>query len=216
MTGCVSWRKNHLESCSPGKAVIWLDCDISFPASALSEINKSIDLVKGKYFVITPQLVRMWDETWDCLVHKDFREKELGYCYDYDVSLIEKISQQNSHHLDKITEFKFAGGWLTVISSDLLKLTGIPEVFKPYGEEDTYIMQVCEGLKKLGWPVSQYVMEGLLVAQKFNVFESAKKQFKIVNDKSADAAYNKTIKSAYVDDTLSHIGRYNGTWRAGQ
>ena len=213
MMGCVSWRKKHLENCTHGKVVIWLDCDISFPMSALSEIKKSVDLVEEEYFVITPQLVRMWDETWDCLVHKDFREKELGYCYDYDVSLIEKPSQQKNRTLHKIPEFKFAGGWLTVISSNLLKLAVIPEVFKPYGEEDTYIMQVCEGLKKLGWPVSQYVMEDVLIAQNFDLFESEKKQFKIINDKSADAAYNKSIKDACVDDTLSYIGRYKGTRR---
>lgn len=209
ITGCVDWRRKHIQNCRSGIPVIWLDCDIVFSHDALSLIKKSIDNIVDQYYIITPQIPRMWDETWDCLVHEDFNDKALGYCYDFDVSQIDKSGIDRSIlQLNKNPQFKFAGGWLTVLSSDLLKLVCIPETFKPYGEEDTYLMQVCEGLIKQGWSITQYTIQGLLVAQDFNLFNSKKKQLRIINDKDGEAFYNRSIRETAISNTLSRIGLY--------
>ena len=209
LTGCVDWRRRHIEYSVSGNPVIWLDCDLSFPSNALSAIRKCSSLIDDPFYIITPQLPRMWDDSWDGLVHKDFSQHQLGHCYNFDGDYIRKSPfDSNNPQLRKILEFKFAGGWLTVISSDLLKLVGIPASFRPYGEEDTYLMQVCEGLVKQGWPVSQYLIEDLLVAPDFKLFDAEKDDLVIDNDSKADAAFNKAIKDSCIETTLARIGDY--------
>lgn len=206
-SGCVDWRRHHAKICEPGKAVIWLDCDLVFPDTALTAVRQCIENLEDEHCIITPQIPRMWDETWDCLVHKDFQTEETGHCYDFDTSKIDDYAEKHHNwHIKKISPFKFAGGWLTVISSDLLKLARIPDSFKSYGEEDTYLMEVCDGLLKQGWSITQYVIENLLVAQNYELFDTHILQLKIINNKTGDAAYNKSIRVAAVCDSLARIG----------
>jgi hypothetical protein len=62
-----------------------------------------------------------------------------------------------------IPTFKFAGGWFTLISKDLLIKTDIPESLGHYGLEDTYIMLCSQIMKQKGMNVIQFVLENEII-----------------------------------------------------
>lgn len=204
--GCVDWRRHHLKRCKAGRLVIWLDTDVVFPANALPAVTYALAEARDEYFIATPQTTRMWDETWDVLVPEELMKEELGHCYRFDPNRVNGLSLAAQNvRLIKSPEFKFAGGWLTVLSSDLLKLVGVPDSFGPYGQEDTFIKIVCEQLQRRGWPITQYILQGLLIAHDLDGARRAKARFKIINDKDREAAHNRSIRDKEVADTLRRL-----------
>ena len=75
-------RYAHLES-KDATHFIWLDTDICFDERILFYMENAINVLDeekiDKYFV-TPEIVKYWDTTWDCLVNQKFMDKELDYC----------------------------------------------------------------------------------------------------------------------------------------
>ena len=77
-------RYAHLE-CKDATHFIWLDTDICFDDKILYYMEASIDRLKetdtktDKYFR-TPEIVKYWDTTWDCLVNENFMNHPLDYC----------------------------------------------------------------------------------------------------------------------------------------
>ena len=67
-------------------------------------------------------------------------------------------------------------------------------------------MKVCEQLKRRGWPITQYIMEGMMVAHDYEL-SRMRDRFAVVNDKNTDAAYNKSIRDNEVANTVSRIER---------
>ena len=173
--GCVSHRKTCLENHGDSDYFIWLDTDIIFDERTLSYIENASEPVSKitPYTIITPEFVRIWDNTWDCIVNENFLDKPLGYQKDAnpyldsgikgDVS-IEAVQNSNSPQY----RFKFAGGWFTCISGDLLRRIGVPSSFGHYGYEDTFIMIAAEKLvqtKQLD--IQQFKLKNLVVCENY-------------------------------------------------
>jgi hypothetical protein len=171
--GCVSQRRESIKSHKDAHYFIWLDTDIIFDERTLSYIENSIIGVKDiPYSIITPELVRIWDNTWDCLVNENFINEKVGYQkiadpYEWsglkgDISLerVENIKSPQSR-------FKFAGGWFTCISASLLNKVGVPESFGHYGYEDTFIMVACEKLVRMGEDIQQFKIKNLVVCENY-------------------------------------------------
>ena len=171
--GCVSQRRESIKSHKDAHYFIWLDTDIIFDERTLSYIENSIIGVKDiPYSIITPELVRIWDNTWDCLVNENFINEKVGYqkiadpyqCSGLkgDISLerVENIKSPQSR-------FKFAGGWFTCISASLLNKVGVPESFGHYGYEDTFIMVACEKLVRMGEDIQQFKIKNLVVCENY-------------------------------------------------
>ena len=122
--------------------------------------------VTGKY-IITPQIVRLWDTSWDILVHKDYKHiqpKKNGYYREHhpDLTWNQKIDEVS---VSLAPYIKFGCGWFTLISKELLDLTGIPEFLGHYGPEDTFTMMAGEIAKKKGHEINQYTLNGILVSE---------------------------------------------------
>ena len=171
--GCVSQRRESIKSHKDAHYFIWLDTDIIFDERTISYIENSIIGVKDiPYSIITPELVRIWDDTWDVLVNESFIKEKVGYqkiadpyqCSGLkgDISLerVENIKSPQSR-------FKFAGGWFTCISASLLNKVGVPESFGHYGYEDTFIMVACEKLVRLGEDIQQFKIKNLVVCENY-------------------------------------------------
>ena len=171
--GCVSQRRESIKSHKDAHYFIWLDTDIIFDERTLSYIENSIIGVKDiPYSIITPELVRIWDNNWDCLVNENFINEKVGYqkiadpyqCSGLkgDISLerVENIKSPQSR-------FKFAGGWFTCISASLLNKVGVPESFGHYGYEDTFIMVACEKLVRMGEDIQQFKIKNLVVCENY-------------------------------------------------
>ena len=145
---------------------ILLDGDMIFHPTTLKYMLNTSYQTDGKYF-ITPQIVRLWDSSWDILVHKDYMHIEC-----------QKNGYYREHHPDKTLNqivddvnvklapyFKFGCGWFVLYSKDIMDLVGIPEFLGHYGPEDTFLMAASEVAKRKGHNINQYILDGLLVSE---------------------------------------------------
>ena len=81
INGCVSQRRSTTITQEDVDFHIWLDTDIIFDERTLSYFENSMKAVSNitPYSIITPEIVRIWDNTWDCIVNENFLDKPLDY-----------------------------------------------------------------------------------------------------------------------------------------
>jgi hypothetical protein len=56
-------------------------------------------------------------------------------------------------------------GWFTLVSKPLLNLVKIPESFRGYGPDDTFLMYGSQIAKEAGYNINQYILEGIYVSE---------------------------------------------------
>lgn len=144
---------------------IFLDCDIAFHPTTLKYMLETSYQLEGKY-IITPQIVKLWDWTWDILVHKDFADKSYGYEKIHDPYLTYNQSVDN---IDVVISpnFKFGCGWFTLYSKKILDFIGIPSWLGHYGPEDTFLMFASELATRKKYKINQYILNGIYVSENY-------------------------------------------------
>lgn len=167
--GCVSQRRHSLKYLDKYDFTMWLDNDMFFNDYLLSYIGTSVDMLINnniEQYVITPQITRQWDTTWDVIVNKHLLERQLNDNLTADVFDL-GLTQFGDVGLRPIDNFKATGGWCTVISNDLLELTGIPDSFGHYGLEDTYVLVCADLLRRMNREEKpqQFVIDNLIVGE---------------------------------------------------
>jgi len=161
--GCVSHRRKTYSS-SNSEAVLILDTDVVFSETLLAHLIHSTKVLKehSDYYILTPQITPMWDNSWDSLVNDSFKNDGINFRerdpYKY-AKLLGDVS------IKPISNFKFGGGWATLISNSLVKKIEIPQSLGHYGLEDTYLMYCSEMLKQNGIDVTQYVLENEVIVE---------------------------------------------------
>jgi len=154
---------------------LWLDSDIVFDEKTLSIIESAIISLHGKhrYFFMTPEIVKIWDKTWDCLVNEKFINKPYGYQANndpyIDCGVKGKISVEPViNSIPKQPRFKFGSGFFACLSRDLLSRIGLPKSFGQYGLEDTFIMWASEKLvKERDLDITQFKIKNLVVCENY-------------------------------------------------
>ena len=165
--GCDDKRRESIRSTTADN-ILYLDSDLLFKPELLSYIIESAKLVEQEYYIISPQTVRMWDESWDVITNKQYLSTPANMETYYANDPFEIIMHEHSDvNLKPINQFKFGGGWFNLLSTKLLKLTDIPDSFGPYGIDDLYVMVCCDILKQKGYDVQQYVLENTVVIENF-------------------------------------------------
>lgn len=168
--GCVSQRRISSNKYIVDN-IIWLDTDIIFHPGTLAYIINSAIALKNagvENYIITPEIVRIWDSTWDALVNEKFKQNPCGYekindpytdsGFHGDISL-EEINASTSNQ----PKLKFAGGWFTCLSKNVLDLYAVPESFGHYGLEDTFIMWADSKLNK----IKQFKIKNLVICEDY-------------------------------------------------
>ena len=155
---------------------IWLDTDICFDDRILYYMEASIDRIKEtdnieKYF-ITPEIVKYWDTTWDCLVNKNYLDKSLDYCKTNnpfvesgEVGDVELETVLNN--VPGQPKTKFGAGWFTLLSKALLDRIPLPESMGAYGPDDTFIMWASEKLNQTGERIYQFKLKNYIVCENY-------------------------------------------------
>lgn len=148
------------------KDFIFLDSDIYFHWSTLKYLLEAAKRINNKYYIITPQIVKLWDETWDVITHKDFLQYPYGFEKTYDPN---EVLAQNWYDatITEIPTFKFGCGWFTLYSKSLWQFVDIPDILGGYGSEDTYLMFASAMMQQMGYDVQQYMIEGLFIAEDY-------------------------------------------------
>tara|TARA_B100001939_G_scaffold339057_1_gene345376 strand:- start:8102 stop:8983 length:882 start_codon:yes stop_codon:yes gene_type:complete len=168
--GCVSKRRKVWKEHQNVDYHIWLDTDIIFDERTLAYIDSSIQSLNKDYpyCVVSPEIVKVWDNTWDCLVNEQFLNEPLDYQKTNDPFVdcgikgdigIETINNT----IPNQPRMKFAGGWFTCISKKLLDRITVPDSLGHYGLEDTFIMWGSDKLK-LG---QQFKIKNLVVCENY-------------------------------------------------
>jgi hypothetical protein len=165
--GCVSQRRHSFTTNPEADFFIWLDTDIFFKDTTLfymQEAYKTIISTNLNLFIITPEFVRQWDDTWDVIINEKYQSTELNY---HLIADIYKESLQDIGDIDVIELpcFKFAGGWFTLITKSLLDKINIPESFGHYGLEDTFIMFCSQAMKQNNKNVKQFKLLNLIAGE---------------------------------------------------
>ncbi len=167
--GCVSQRRASLKNNPDADFFIWLDCDFTFKDTTLFYISSAFKMLKEggiDDFVVTPQFVKQWDNTWDVIVNERFWNKPLNYHEGADV-YEDTLPEYGEIGVKEIESIKFAGGWFTCLSGNLLRKTGIPESFGHYGLEDTYVTECMNIMKSQNDYISQFIIENLIIAESY-------------------------------------------------
>ena len=175
INGCVSQRRKSLSQHLSADYFIWLDTDIIFDERTLFYLENSMGVVKNitPYSIITPEIVKVWDNTWDCLVNENFLDKPLDYQKtndpykdsgikgDIKIEVVKNIFENQPR-------FKFAGGWMTCLSGNLVRRIGVPESFGHYGYEDTFIMCASEKIVQTQeLDIQQFKLKNLVVCENY-------------------------------------------------
>lgn len=174
--GCTSLRRISHKECTDATHFIWLDTDICFDDRILYYIEASIDRIAEtdnlQKYIISPECVKIWDTTWDCLVNKNFLNKEVGYCRinnpfidSGEVGDVELETVLND--VPGQPKMKFGGGWFNCLSKQLLDRVPLPESMGHYGQEDTFVMWASEKLNQNGEQIYQFKLKNYIVCENY-------------------------------------------------
>jgi hypothetical protein len=181
--GCDDKRREAIRS-TIADNILYLDSDLLFRSELLSYVIESAKLIKNNYYIISPQTVRMWDNSWDIITNKQYLNTPANTETYYDNDPFEIITNNfKDLNLTPINQFKFGGGWFNLLSTRLLKLTDIPDSFGPYGIDDLYVMICCDIMKQKGYNIQQYVLENAVVIENFKYRWNPYKNFLSLIDK---------------------------------
>jgi hypothetical protein len=175
--GCTSLRRIAHNECTDATHFIWLDTDICFDEKVLFYIEAGVDAVSqpgniDKY-VISPECVKIWDTTWDCLVNENFLNKEVGYCKInnpfIDSGEIGEVGiEPINNNVPGQPRMKFGGGWFNCISKPLLDKVPLPESMGHYGPDDTFLMWGSEKLNiTKGEFIQQFKLKNYIVCENY-------------------------------------------------
>ena len=135
--------------------------DMWFHEYALFYIIESAKQLKDKYFIITPEIHKLWDWTWDELVNENY--KDVPY-EDWNKSDIFEIQSRalGEPYIQQTTRFKYAG-WFDLYSKDFMELIPIPDDWKGYGPWDYYSMLVSDIAVKNGIDIKEYILRNQII-----------------------------------------------------
>lgn len=163
--GCVSQRRHSLEKNPDADFFIWLDCDMFFSDTTLHYLTEGYRMHTDEMSIVTPQFVRQWDTTWDVIMNDKYKGSPINYHLDADI-YNEVLTPIADLEIDRINDFKFAGGWCTLIAGKLLRTIGIPKSFGHYGLEDTFVMICCHAMIQLGaGQPAQYIIKNMIAGE---------------------------------------------------
>lgn len=138
--------------------------DINFQEHLFYYLIECAKQIKDEYFILTPQIFKSWDSSWDILVNDKFQNIPYEKCIDIDIHEIRhSCINLESPKLKSISQFKFAG-WLDLYNKALYeKLIPTLDEWKGYGPWDLYAMNVCNIAKSKGVNINQYVLENQVI-----------------------------------------------------
>jgi len=161
---------------------IWLDSDIFFAVQTLPYIQQATQSIPDEMFILTSELIRYWDSSWDCITNAAYLTQPHNHRDFFDVYSLDSVVMSNNIGIKKLATPKFGAGWFTVMSDKLTKRVRIPAELGAYGPDDTYVM-ICSQILQ----IPQYVLEGVVVTEIGNKYLDRKDYIKpLLSIKIAD------------------------------
>ena len=190
-------------------AFIWFDSDMIFPDNTIHMLIASHKSSETKYCIVTPQIHRLWDTTWDILVNKDYINTPASHdnYFGFDGYSLYKRNDEDIFLDTSKQKFKFASGWCNLLSADLFRdLINFTYDLGHYGPDDTFIMNLLDYYKfNLDVDINQYILKNVVVTENYKHSLNQYKDYitKNINIKTKEEFTSDTIKA--VDKRLNKI-----------
>lgn len=140
--------------------VIWLDSDIYFSHLTLPYMIDASSKLTDEYFILSPQLIKYFDNSWDCLVNEKFIKEGTNNRDYVDLFSFDYLFNDAEVSVVKNEQMKLGAGWFNVIKSSLLRRIPLPDKLGSYGPDDTYLISTCP---KVG--TVQYILKNVVVSE---------------------------------------------------
>ena len=140
--------------------------DMYFSEHLLSYLIAGAQSIKNKYFVLTPQICRMWDESWEILTHDKYKiGPHYGWEKTVDIYDVDNFLHTNNEDvgITPINQNKWAG-WFDLYNKEFYEnLVKIPEDWHGYGAWDAYGLVIAHFSKQYGYDFQQYRLDGQII-----------------------------------------------------
>ncbi len=147
---------------------LYLDNDMFYPNTTLKYMMDASKTIKNKYYILSPQLPKLWEPSWDVLVNDTYINLlfEDSTCKQYTTDQFDVFTKDYGEiSVVPIGTFKMGGGWFNMISSNLLAYTDLPNNLGSYGLDDDWVIDICKIMKYNGFDVQQYILKNLVITQ---------------------------------------------------
>jgi hypothetical protein len=212
--GCADKRRNdsvkYRNKCD---AFVWLDPDIYFPKHILTGLGAAVNGINNKYYLVTPEIIRYWDSSWDVITNKKFLSEPFNHRDFFDMYSVDAVCQElDGPSIEPLQEnvIKFGGGWFTCISHDLLQLATVPSFIGEYGPDDTWLSAFSSNynIKHSHSIIKQYVMRNIVTTElgKTYISENPYKKYLKLNIIDIEAHKDKIWKE-FGNKLQEHISK---------
>ena len=140
--------------------------DMWFHEHLLYYLIESAKTIQDKYFIITPETHKLWDWTWDELVHEGYKNIPYDQWNKSDVFEVQsRVNSLETPYLRQAGALKWAG-WFDLYSKAFVEeFAPIPSEWKGYGPWDYYGMLISDIANKNGIPVKEYILTNQIICE---------------------------------------------------
>jgi len=139
--------------------IIWLDSDIYFSYLTLPYLISLTEHIQEDNFILSPEIIKYWDNSWDCIVHDKFLNEPHNHRDYFDLYELDTLVTNNKISLRKNNTIKFGGGWFNLIKSTVFDKIPLADELGSYGPDDTYLSICGQSI------IPQYILEGVVVSE---------------------------------------------------
>ena len=182
--------------------------DIYFSEHLLYSLIESAKQVPNKHFVITPEIHKMWDSTWDEITNEKYLQVPYDKWNDGDIFSIrhDLKNSDDEIYLQPTRNSKWAW-WADLYSKEFYEtIAPIPDDWTGYGGWDYYAMLLSEYIQKQGLDFQQYLLKGQTIFE-YPIGPLKEKGFVNYHKKyfsiKQDAPNQRKIFEANLNDSLS-------------
>lgn len=140
--------------------------DMYFSKYLLRDLIQQALSIQNEYFMITPQICRMWDDSWEILTHPQFAVgPHYGWEKTTDIFDVDYYLNTSNQKVTArpINQFRWAG-WFDIYNKAFYEnLVPVPNNWYGYGGWDTYAAIVANYATQLNIDFQQYRLDGQIV-----------------------------------------------------
>jgi hypothetical protein len=136
--------------------------DVYFSEHVIPLFLESVKQIPNKYFVITTEIYKMWDNTWDEITNEKYLNIPYKKWNEGDIFKIRYDLKNDTEdvYLSKTNKSKWAW-WCDFYSKEFYEtIAPIPDEWIGYGGWDYYSMLISEDIKSKGADFQQYILKG--------------------------------------------------------
>jgi hypothetical protein len=195
-----------------------LNPDIYFGEKSLYYLIESSKLVNNKYVVITQQIPKLWDPSWDEISHQNYYNIAYNKWHEIGVNKIRYTNetQSDAPNLVKINNPKWAG-WCDLYNKNMWNdFWAYHDDWKGYGACDFYTITLAQYALKYKIDFQQYMIENQLVYpywanKKLIDFTKYYKDMLVLNDIPNQREQFDSKMSDYLNKGITHLVTKNKT-----